>query len=123
MNKLVFLDERVKKVLMLFMILGAKRKHSLSTIFIDNIVFEDDKVIMLPNKTLKHSKPARPLQPLIYNAYEENIKLYLVNFLLSYLKGRKLLVNDDVKELVIWYGKPHPPVGTDTLRRWVKDEL
>ena len=108
---------------MLFMILGAKSKHTLSTIFIDNIVFVDNKVIMLPNKTLKHSQPARPLQPLIYNAYEENIKLYLVNFLLSYLKGRKLLVNDDVKELVISYGKPHPPVGSDTLRRWVKDEL
>ena len=42
---------------------------------------------------------------------------------MSYLERRKLLVNDDVKELVISYGKPHRPVGSDTLSRWIKDEL
>ena len=78
---------------------------------------------MLPNKTLKHSKPTRQLQPLIYNAYKENINLCFVNCLLSYLERRKLLVNDDVKELVISYEKPHRPVGSDTLSRWIKDEL
>ena len=108
-----------------FIIYGTwcRRKHALSTIYVDNIVFKDDKVILLPNKTLKHSKPTRPLQPLIYNAYKENIKLCLVNCLLSYLEQRKLLVNDDVKELVIYYGKPHRPIGSDTLSRWIKDEL
>ena len=113
----------VKKIVTLFMILGARRKHALSTIYINNIVFKDDKVILLPNITLKHSKPTRPLQPLICNAYKENIKLFLVNCLLSYLERRKLLANDDVKELVISYGKPHRPVGSDTLSRWIKDEL
>ena len=62
----------IKKIVMLFMILGARRKHALSLIYVDNIVLEDDKVILLPNKTLKHSKPTGPLQPLIYNAYKEN---------------------------------------------------
>ena len=46
---------------MLFMILGARRKHALSTIYVDNIVFKDDKVILLPNKTLKHSKPNKAI--------------------------------------------------------------
>ena len=56
----------VKKIVMLFMILGARRKHSqFSAIYVDNFVFEDDIVILLPNKTLKHSKPTRPLQSLI----------------------------------------------------------
>ena len=107
----------------IMIILGARRKHALSTIYVDNIVFKDDKVILLPNKTLKHSKPTRPLQPLIYNAYKENIKLCLVNCLLSYLERRKLLVNDDVKEPVISYGKPHRPVSSDTLSKCINDEL
>ena len=47
----------VKKIVMLFMILGARRKHALSTIYVGIIVFKDDKVVLLPNKTLKHSKP------------------------------------------------------------------
>ena len=51
----------------------------LLTIYVDKIVFKDDKVNFLTNKTLKHSMPTRPLQPLIYNAYKEYIKLGLVN--------------------------------------------
>ena len=64
---------------MLFMTLDARRKHAVSTICVDNIVFKDDKVILLPSKTLKHSKSTTPLQPLICNAYKKNIKLCLVN--------------------------------------------
>ena len=105
------------------MILGARRKHALSTIYVDNIAFKDDKVILLSYNTLKHSKPTRPLQPLIYNAYKENIKLCLVNCLLPYLERRKLLVNNDVKELLISYGKLYRPVGSDTMSRWIKEEL
>ena len=36
---------------------------------------------------------------------------------------KKLLVSDDVKELVISYGKPHRPVGRDMWSRWIKDEV
>ena len=75
----------VQKIVTLFTILDARRKHALFTIYVDNIVFKNDKVILLPNKTLKHSKPTRPLQPLIYNACKENIKLCLVNCLYSCL--------------------------------------
>ena len=61
----------VKKIVMLYMIIGARRKHAqFSLIYVDNFVFEDDIVILLPNKTLKHSKPKMKLQSLIYNAYK-----------------------------------------------------
>ena len=67
------------KKFMLFMIIVARKKHVLLTIYVDKIVFKDDKVNFLTNKTLKHSMPTRPLQSLIYNAYKEYIKLGLVN--------------------------------------------
>ena len=41
---------------------------------------------------------------------------------MPYLEQQKLLVNDDIK-LITLYGKPHRPVGSDTLSRWIKDEL
>ena len=44
---------------MLFLILGARIKQALFTINIDNISFADNKVILLPNKTLKHTNPNR----------------------------------------------------------------
>ena len=46
-----------------------------------------------------------------------------MNCLFSYLKRQRLLVNDDVKELVVSYGKQHQPAGSDTLSRLIKDEL
>ena len=46
-----------------------------------------------------------------------------MNCLFSYLKRQRLPVNDDVKELVVSYGKQHQPAGSDTLSRWIKDEL
>ena len=49
---------------MLFLILGARRKQVLFTINNESIIFADNKVILLPNKTLKHTNPNRPLEPL-----------------------------------------------------------
>lgn len=51
------------------------------------------------------------------------MKLCLVKCLLLYLERRKLLFNNEVKKLVISYGKLHRVVGSDTLSRWTKDEL
>ena len=59
--------ELVKKTVMLFIILGARRKQALFKLSVDNIVFKENKVILLPNKTLKHTKANRPLEPLIYH--------------------------------------------------------
>ena len=53
----------VKKLVMLFFILSARRKQGLFSLNIDNIIFTDNKVILLPNKTLKHANPNRPLEP------------------------------------------------------------
>ena len=49
---------------MWFLILGARRKQTLFTINIENIIFTDDKVIILPNKTLKHTNPNKSFEPL-----------------------------------------------------------
>ena len=113
----------VKKIVMLFVILGARRKQALFTISVDNILFKDDKVVLLPNKILKHSSAKRPLTPIIYQKYQENNNLCLVNALSFYLDAREKLVDKEVKELLISYGKPHHPVSSDTVARWIKEVL
>ena len=55
----------IKKTVMLFVILGARWKQALFTLSTDNIIFKENKVILIPNKTMKHTKPNTPLQPLI----------------------------------------------------------
>ena len=36
---------------------------------------------------------------------------------------RENLVNAKTKEFIITYGKPHKPASSDTISRWIKDEL
>ena len=83
--------ELVKKTVMLFIILGARRKQALFILRVDNIVFKENKVILLPNKTMKHTKANRPLEPLIYHHYPDNEKLCIVKCLQPYI-GRNTLV-------------------------------
>ena len=52
----------VKKVVMLFIILGTRRKQALFTLSVENFVFKENKVILLPSKTMKHIKANRPLE-------------------------------------------------------------
>ena len=108
---------------MLFMILGARRKQALFTITVDNIIIEENKVVFLPNKTLKHSNIHRPLEPLIYQGYPLNEKLGIVNAIQCSLGMRENLVDANTKEFIITCGKPHKPASSDTISRWIKDEL
>ena len=113
----------VKKLVMLFLILGARKKQPLFTINIDNIIFADNKVILLQSKTLKHTNPNRPLEPLTYHKYEAEEKLCIANWLQSHLEKRNHQVNEEVRELLITYGKPHEPVSRDSVVGWFKNEL
>ena len=115
-DKLQFKD-LVKKTVMLFMILGARRKQALFTITVDNIIIEENKIVFLPNKTLKHSNIHRPLEPLIYQGYPLNEKLCIVNAIQCYLGMRENLVDANTKEFIITYGKPHKPASSDTISR------
>ena len=122
-NDCLEFKELVKKTVMLFIILGALRKQAPFTLKVDNIVFKENKVILLPNKTMKHTKANRPLEPLIYHHYPDNEKLCIVKCLKSYIGIRNTLVTRDIKDLIISYGKPHKPVSSETTPRWIKDEL
>ena len=108
---------------MLFIILVVRRTQALFTLSVDNIVFKENKVILLPNKTMKHTKANRPLESLIYHHYSDNEKLCIVKCLQSYIGIRNTLVTRDIRDLIISYGKPHKPVSSETISRWIKDEL
>ena len=87
-NEKLKYKDLVKKTVMDFKILGARRKQPVFTITVDDIVTEENKVVFLPNKTLKHSNTHRPLQPLIYQGYPLNEKLCIVNAVQCYLGMR-----------------------------------
>ena len=114
-NDCLEFKELVKKTVILFIILGVRRKQALFTLSVDNIVLKENKFILLPSKTMKHTKVNRPLEPLIYHHYPDNEKLCI--------GIRNTLVTRDIRDLIISYGKPHKPVSSETISRWIKDEL
>ena len=61
-------------------ITDARRKQTLFTMGVENILFKENKVILLPNKAIKHSNLNRPLDPLIYQ-YSESFQQGIVNCL------------------------------------------
>ena len=112
----------VKKTVMLFIILVAHRKQVLLRLSTGNIIFKENKVILLPNKTIKHTKPNTPLEPLIYHYYPGNNKLYIVNCLKSYIGLQNALLGEEIKGGYC-FGKPYKPVSHEKISRWIKSEL
>ena len=72
---------------------------------------------------MKHTKANRPLEPLIYHHYPDNEKLCIVKCLQSYIGIQNTFVTGDIRYLIISYGKPHKPVLSKTISRWIKDKL
>ena len=105
---------------MLFIILGARRKQVLFILGVDNIVFKENKDILLPNKTVKHTKANRLLEPLINHHYPDNEKVSIVKCLQSYIGIRNTLVAREVKDFIISQGKSHKPVSSETISNGLK---
>ena len=97
------------------MILGARRKQALFKITVDNIIIKGNKIVFLPNKSLKHSNIRRPLEPLVYQGYPLNEKLCIVNATQCYLGMRENLIDANTKEFIITYGKSHKLASSDTI--------
>ena len=104
-----------RKIAVLFMLLGARRKQALLAIDIANVIVQTDKAILLLNKTLKHTNPKHTVQPF------EN--LCIVNCLKFYIGERNKRMDGNQGRLMITYDKPHKEASSDTLSRWIKGEL
>ena len=87
------------------------------------MIVQTDKAILLPNKTLKHTNPKYPLQHFVYNSFSENENLCIVNCLKFYIGERNKRMDGNQGKLIITYGKLHKEASSDTLPRWIKEEL
>ena len=121
-NELSF-KQLTLKVAMLIMILGAHRKQSVMSIDIINYQSDENKAILLPNTLLKHSRPASPIEPLIYHRFNKNTKLCVVSCLDEYTKQRNTRVPLDTGSLLITFGKPYRKPSDKTFARRIETEF
>lgn len=110
----------VKRIAVVFIILRARRKQALFTLSTGNVIFKENNFSLLPNKTIKHSKPNISLDPLIYHQYPGNNKSCIVNCLKWYIRMQKGLVGEEFKNRIISFETPFKPVSHETISRWIK---
>ena len=100
---------------MLLLLLGARRKQTLCSILIENIENTDTDLVLIPHAVKKHTKPGKPLKPILYKKFSHNSKLCVVQWMQKYLEIQRSLISKDVKPLFIPYGTPCKPATKDTI--------
>ena len=111
-----------EKLTVLLLILSEQRKQTLLAIDIDNIKIYEDKLIILPNSSLKH-KPSRILQAILYRKFNGNPKICVIECAKHYIEIRRELVPPEIKQFLVTYGKPHKAASDDTISRWIKNTI
>ena len=111
-----------EKLTVILLILSEQRKQTLLAIDIDNIKIYEDKLIILPNSSLKH-KPSRILQAILYRKFNGNPKICVIECAKHYIEIRRELVPPEIKQFLVTYGKPHKAASDDTISRWIKNTI
>ena len=85
------------------MLLGARKKQVLLAIDIANVIVQTGKSILLPHKTLKHTNPKHPLQPIMYHSFSKNKNVFIVNCLKFYIgEGNKRMDGNQGRQMITY---------------------
>ena len=97
----------IEKLTELFLILSEQQKQTSLALYTDNAKIFEDKLIILPNSSLKHTKPSRPRQAIVYHKFNGNLKLCVAECVKLNIEIRKELVPPEIQQFLVTCGKPH----------------
>lgn len=104
------------KCVTLIAIVTGQRVQTLGALNIDNMVHSNDDVMFTIDKILKTSRPGHHIS-VKFSKFSEDINLCPVTCLLHYLSRTKNLRSHS--QLFISLNRPHRPITTQTLSRWI----
>lgn len=110
-----------KKTVTLLALTTAHRLQTLSYIKLDNIEQSAERLIIKIPDHIKTSRPGSKQPILVLPFFLEKINICPATTLLTYVDKSKLLRQSN--DLFIGVKKPHKPVRSQTLSRWVKTTL
>ena len=116
------LKDLTLKTTMLLALLSGQRCQTLRAIKIDSMVLDDDKCTFKIFELLKTSKPGRHFGHLEFLAFKDDEKLCVVTVIKEYVK-QTMTLRQKHTQLLISYQKPHNPVSTETIGKWLKAVL
>ena len=113
------LKELSVKVAFLLCLLSGQRCQTIVFLDIRDMDLLEDRYIFHVKEKLKQSRAGYHIKPLEFMKYSTDEKLCVFTHLQEYIKRTENIRLSNTK-LLISFIKPHGPISTDTLARWIK---
>ena len=113
------LKDLTLKVTMLLALLSSQRCQTLQCLNISHMMLSADKCTFQIKDLLKTSKPGHHFGQLEFHAYTEDKKLCIIQVLKEYINRTRSLRGEST-QLLLSYCKPHKPVTSETIGKWLK---
>ena len=111
-----------KKLTILLSLLTGQRCQTRTVLNIKCMQESPEKYTFTIGEKLKTTKPGKHLDPIHLEAYPTNINLCVVSHIKNYL-DRTATLRGEHSKLLISFIKPHQPVCSSTISKWVKSVL
>ena len=105
------------------LLLNGERIKTLPSFDIKNMIIDEHKLIFIPLKLLKHSRPCYVNEPVKFYVHEENPKICLVQTIKHYLDKQNNNVAHETTTFFISRGKLFKAVYEVTISRCVKEVM
>jgi len=107
---------------MLLALLSGQRVQTLKALTLTSMTLTANKCVFTIETPLKTTRPGKHLGRIEFLAYEPDRNLCVVQHLQAYI-DRTSHLRGETDQLLIGYQKPHKPVSTDTIARWIKNAM
>ena len=110
------------RTVMLLALTRPSRSADLAKLNLSGCRFSPEGVVFTPTSLAKQSRPGREIKDFLFPRFTENEGLCPVKSLMLYIEKTKDLRGDN-KQLFISFIKPHNPVTSSTIARWLKQVM
>lgn len=111
------------KCVTLLWLLSGQRGQSMRLIDVRNLTVTKHRVKIKYGDLLKTTRPGNQQREIKLKAYAPDRRICISFILREYLRQRKLLCPKECTQLFISINKPHQPVTTSTIAKWVKEVM
>ena len=123
-NLALTLRQLTLKLAMLLALANASRSSEIHALSTEHMVRSTGGVKFLLNKLTKTDRPGKPTSELCYSRFLDDPLICPVETLERYLEATKVIrVVPSKQQLFLSFVKPHNPVSTSTIARWLKTVL
>ena len=121
-NTQLSLQDLTMKTTMLLALVTGQRCQTIQVLNTEQLVRSDDMWSFHINKLLKTSRPGKHFGKIEIKAFTEDKLICPVTALKEYV-ARTLPVRQQNSQLLLTYQKPHKPVSSETIGKWIKKIL